>query len=42
MRYIEDKTYFQEGTQRGIAASERGEFIEEDEMDARVARMLQT
>ena len=39
-RYIEDQTRFLEGVERGIAASERGEFIEEDEMDARVAEML--
>ncbi len=38
-RYIEDQTRFLEGVERGITASE-GEFIDEDEMDARVAQML--
>ncbi|HXJ92271.1 MAG TPA: hypothetical protein VMT20_05260 [Terriglobia bacterium] len=33
--------WFQEQVQIGIDQIERGEFIEEEEMDARVARMLQ-
>lgn len=28
------------GVRRGIAQADRGEFIEEEEMDARVARIL--
>ena len=28
------------GVEKGIAAAERGEFIEEEEMDARFERML--
>jgi len=34
-------TVEQAGVERGIAAAERGEFIEEEEMDARVERMFQ-
>lgn len=40
--YIEDQTPFLEGVERGVAASERGEVLEEEEMDARVARLLQS
>jgi predicted transcriptional regulator len=40
-RYLEDETSFLEAVERGIAAAERGEFIEEAEMDARVARMFE-
>jgi predicted transcriptional regulator len=39
-RYVEDETTFLEAVEEGIAAAERGEFIEEEEMDARVERML--
>lgn len=31
-----------EAIERGIAAADRGEFIEEREMDARVAKMLES
>jgi predicted transcriptional regulator len=31
-----------EAVERGIAAADRGEFIEEDEMDVRVERMLKS
>ena len=40
-RYLEDETRFLEAVENGIAAAERGEFIEEEEMDARIARMFQ-
>ena len=40
-RYIENETRFLEAVEAGIAAAERGEFIEEEEMDARVKRMLE-
>jgi hypothetical protein len=36
----EDDARFREAVQIGIEQAERGEFIEEEEMDARVARML--
>lgn len=41
-RYVEDETSFLEGVDEGIAAAERGEFVEEEEMDARVERMLKS
>lgn len=39
-RYLEDETSFLEAVEKGIAAADRGEFIEEEEMDARIARMF--
>jgi predicted transcriptional regulator len=39
-RYLDDEASFLAAVERGIAAAERGEFIEEEEMDARVERML--
>lgn len=39
-RYVEDETTFLEAVEEGIAAAERGEFIAEEEMHARVERML--
>jgi predicted transcriptional regulator len=36
----DDKARFLAAVEKGIAAAERGEFIEEDEMDARVERMF--
>jgi predicted transcriptional regulator len=41
-RYLEDETSFLEAVEKGMAAAGRGEFIEEAEMDARVARMFQS
>jgi predicted transcriptional regulator len=41
-RYLSEKARFLEAVERGIAAAARGEFIEEDEMDARVERMFQS
>lgn len=40
VRYLEDETRFLAAVEKGIAAAERGEFIEEEEMDARVERMF--
>jgi len=44
-RMVNPTGYYDEsflaGVERGIAAAERGDLIEEDEMDARVAKMLQ-
>ena len=40
VRYLDDKARFLAAVERGIAAAERGEFIEEEEMDARIERMF--
>lgn len=39
-RLLEDAR-FRSAIRKGIAQADRGEFIEEDEMEARVQRMLQ-
>jgi predicted transcriptional regulator len=39
---LADNERFKQQVQIGIDQINRGEFIEEDEMDARVARMLQS
>jgi predicted transcriptional regulator len=39
-RYLDDEARFLEAVERGIAAAEHGEFIEEEEMEARIERML--
>ncbi len=39
-RYLEDETRFLEAVEKGIAAAERGDFIEEEEMDARMKRLF--
>jgi len=39
-RYLDDEARFLAAVEKGLAAAERGEFIEEDEMDARVERMF--
>ena len=41
-RYLYDEARFLEAVEKGIAAAERGEFIEEEEMDARLERMFQS
>ena len=41
VRYLDDEARFLEAVEKGIAAAERGQFIEEEEMDARVKRMFQ-
>jgi predicted transcriptional regulator len=40
VRYLDDEARFLAAVEKGIAAAERGEFIEEEEMDARFERML--
>lgn len=40
-RYLYDEARFLEAVDKGIAAAERGEFIEQ-EMDARLERMFQS
>ncbi len=39
-RYLEDESSFLEAVERGIATAERGEFIEEEEMNARIEQMF--
>ena len=36
VRYLDEESRFLASVEKGIAAAERGEFIEEEEMDARV------
>jgi predicted transcriptional regulator len=40
VRYLDDEARFLAAVEKGIAAAERGEFIEEEEMDARVESMF--
>lgn len=39
-RMVDDQNWFDAQLQVGVDQMERGEFLEEDEMDARVAGML--
>ena len=41
LRLLEDDTRFRAGVRKGIEQADRGEFIEEEEIDARVKRMFQ-
>jgi predicted transcriptional regulator len=41
-RYLEDDASFRAAVRKGMEQADRGEFIEEEEMDARVARMFQS
>ena len=40
VRYLDDEARFLSAVDKGLAAAERGEFIEEEEMDARLERMF--
>ena len=40
VRYLDDEAGFLAAVEKGIAAAERGEFFEEEEMDARIERMF--
>jgi len=40
VRYLDDEAQFLAAVEKGIAAAKRGEFIEEEEMDARIERMF--
>jgi predicted transcriptional regulator len=40
IRYLDDEARFLAAVEKGIAAAERGEFIEEEEMDGRIERMF--
>jgi predicted transcriptional regulator len=39
-RYLDGEARFLAAVDKGLVAAERGEFIEEDEMDARIERMF--
>jgi predicted transcriptional regulator len=41
-RYLENESQFLEAVEKGIAAAERGEFIDEEEMDTRVEQMFKS
>ncbi len=41
LRLLQEDTGFCEGVQRGIAAAERGEFVEHEEVWANVEKILQ-
>jgi predicted transcriptional regulator len=40
VRYLDDEARFVAAVEKGLAAAERGEFIEEEDMDARIERMF--
>ena len=40
LRLLEDDTRFRAGVRKDIEQAGRGEFVEEEEMDARVKRMF--
>jgi predicted transcriptional regulator len=39
-RYLDEEARFLAAVEKGLVAAERGEFIEEDEMDARLEAMF--
>jgi len=39
-RYLDEEARFLAAVEKGLAAAERGEFIEEEEMDARLDAMF--
>ena len=39
-RYLDDEARFLTAVEKGLAAAERGEFLEEEEMEARIERMF--
>jgi predicted transcriptional regulator len=42
LRILENNARFRAGVQRGIEAANSGDFIEEEQMDARIEQMLQS
>lgn len=40
LRLLEDDARLRAGVRKGLAQAERGEFIEEDEMDTRIKQMF--
>jgi predicted transcriptional regulator len=41
-RYLDEEARFLAAVKKGLAAAERGEFIEEEEMDARLEAMFKS
>jgi predicted transcriptional regulator len=41
-RYLNEEARFLEAVEKGISAADRGEFISEEEMDARLEAMFKT
>jgi predicted transcriptional regulator len=39
-RFLDEETRFLAAVEKGLAAAERGEFIEEEQMDARLETMF--
>lgn len=39
-RYLDDEARFLAAVEKGLAAAERGEFLEEEEMEIRIERMF--
>ena len=42
LRWLEEEARFREAVREGIAQADRGEFIDEEEMDARFEQMLRS
>lgn len=42
LRVLEEETHFRTAVREGVAQADRGEFIEEEEMDARLEQMLRS
>ena len=42
LRLLEDDAHFRAAVREGIAQADRGQFIEEEEMDARFEEMLRS
>ena len=42
LRLIDEEAHYRAAVREGIAQADRGEFIEEDEMDARFEAMLRS
>jgi predicted transcriptional regulator len=42
LRLLQEDARFRAGVREGIAQADRGEFIEEEEMDTRLEEMLRT
>jgi predicted transcriptional regulator len=42
LRLIENEIHFREAVRQGVEEADRGEFIEEEEMDARFQKMLKS
>jgi len=40
LRLLEEDARFRAGVRKGVEQADRGEFIDEEEMDARVKRMF--